>query len=627
MTSRIGLRTVATREAGPTTGAAGHARIAYAAQLDPHTLLCITTWRMERRAPQPIRGEVTLGADRRGVLASLLPLPAEADLDACSLLALAFQDPVGQDGRIDALVLDDDRQAVHAAGVGPFLVDLQSLVRDGLAARSAATRGEIVDFLVRLPRDGHVAAARGPALRAIRDVLRERRQPSVVAADVPNAVYVEAIHRIDDTGFYIRGWSRDQIAETVRLTAVSPEGERVELGQSAFRYDRPDLDDFYQPTTRSPKAGFLGFFRTTVPSLERQGWIVEMEDAAGFAIEFAAPTVIEDPNVVRTTLLGDLYHEGPGGSDLIRGHIHPAISALQGRLNEGIHLLRVEQFGIPPSDPEVSILVPLYGRTDFLEHQLAQFVHDPEMRAVDLIYLLDSPELAPELLHSAAWAEQLYDVPFRIAISDRNGGFAVANNLAASIAKGRLLLLMNSDVLPVGPGWLSPLVDAHDSFPNVGAVAPRLLYEDGSLQHAGLYFHFDRVSRTWNNEHYYKGLHGSLPAAQSRRRVPAITAACLMISKALYDEMGGLKGIYVQGDYEDSDLCLRLAELGLDVWYIPDVSLYHLEGQSFPSEVRERTGQYNQWLHTELWHQRITAVMAEAEGGRSAWAADPGDLR
>jgi GT2 family glycosyltransferase len=100
-----------------------------------------------------------------------------------------------------------------------------------------------------------------------------------------------------------------------------------------------------------------------------------------------------------------------------------------------------------------------------------------------------------------------------------------------------------------------------------------------------------------------------------------------MISKALYDDIGGLRGMYIQGDYEDSDLCLRLAERGLGVWYVPDATLYHLEGQSFPSEVRDRTGQYNRWLHTELWHERIGAIMAEAEGGRSPWAADPGDLR
>jgi GT2 family glycosyltransferase len=300
---------------------------------------------------------------------------------------------------------------------------------------------------------------------------------------------------------------------------------------------------------------------------------------------------------------------------LTRRQIHPAISRLEERRIDGIHLARVEQFGRPGADPIVSIIVPLYGRIDFLEQQLAQFVHDPDMREVDLVYVLDSPELATALLRSAGWMEALYGVPFRVAITDRNGGFAAVNNLGASISRGRLLLLMNSDVLPLEPGWLAALIDAYDSIPNVGVIAPRLLYEDGSLQHAGLYFHFDRLSATWNNEHFYKGLHASLPAAQVRREVPAVTAACLMIASQLYAEVGGLRGAYVQGDYEDSDLCLRLAERGLGVWYVPEATLYHLEGQSYPSEIRELTGRYNRWLHTELWHDRIVQVMSGTRVG------------
>jgi GT2 family glycosyltransferase len=136
-------------------------------------------------------------------------------------------------------------------------------------------------------------------------------------------------------------------------------------------------------------------------------------------------------------------------------------------------------------------------------------------------------------------------------------------------------------------------------------VGPKLLYEDGTLQFAGLYFDRPDGAHIWSNEHFYKGLWGGLPAANVARPVPAVTGACLLASTQLFREFGGLRGIYVQGDYEDSDLCLRLAEAGYESWYCPEVALYHLEGQSYPSELRRNASEYNKWLHTYLWRERL----------------------
>jgi GT2 family glycosyltransferase len=225
--------------------------------------------------------------------------------------------------------------------------------------------------------------------------------------------------------------------------------------------------------------------------------------------------------------------------------------------------------------------------------------------------VLDSPDLADGLRNAAAWLFQLYQVPFRVAVLKRNAGFSGANNVGASLARGRILLLLNSDILPDKPGWLRTMISFYDGTPNIGALAPKLLYEDDSLQHAGLYFYRIPTTRLWNNEHYFKGLHRHLPAANVARPVPAVTAACMMIARDLYQQLGGLRGIYVQGDFEDSDLCLRLAEAGYENWYLPDAELYHLEGQSYPAPMRQLTGRYNAWLHTHLWNENIEKVMAQ----------------
>ena len=92
--------------------------------------------------------------------------------------------------------------------------------------------------------------------------------------------------------------------------------------------------------------------------------------------------------------------------------------------------------------------------------------------------------------------------------------------------------------------------------------------------------------------------------------MPAVTGACLMIERALYEEVGRLSSQYLRGGYEDSDLCLRLIEAGRRNWYLADVELYHLEAQSFPIHFRS-TNRYNAWLQTHLWDERIEQTMGE----------------
>ena len=258
----------------------------------------------------------------------------------------------------------------------------------------------------------------------------------------------------------------------------------------------------------------------------------------------------------------------------------------------------------------MSIVIPLYERLDLMEQQLAQFALDSGMQCVEITYVLDSPELADSLRDMARQLHDLYQIPFRVAFLKRNVGFAGANNAAVSLATGRLLLLLNSDVFPADNGWVGRMKAFYDATPRIGALGVKLLYEDDTLQHAGLYFRREHRAAVWENQHYFKGLERTFRSANTARKVPGVTGACLMISRALYLGQGGLRGMYVRGDYEDSDLCLRLLTSGYDNWYLPDVELYHLEGQSYGWTDRSRASRYNAWMHTRLWNDVIEAAMA-----------------
>lgn len=489
--------------------------------------------------------------------------------------------------------------SVAQANVPPEQLGLR--LRDVFDAAARASLQEQI-----LTRVARTRSDAGGALVALHDAMRERLPAPVGGPTAAYAAHVDGFWRVDGSSYYVEGWAFDRDARLRSLRLVTPEGRRVELLAEAFRYGRPDVcSHFGVPATE--RLGFIAFVELPEACANDDGWLLQGELSDGGGFELAVPAVTDQPLGVRMTILNDVELDS-GDGRLLRTHVAPALTRLQRRFAEAVAIETVDQHGTPPTDPEVSIVVPLYRRTEFLEHQLAQFVHDPEIHGADLIYVLDSPEEAERLRRFARHLHELYGVPFRLAVLSENGGYSTANNLGASLARGRKLLLLNSDVLPAQAGWLSRMVAFYDANPQIGALAPKLLYEDDSIQHAGM--HFERNLECdgelgWWNEHFFKGLHRRFERANVSRAVPAVTGACLLIDAELFRDLGGLRGIYVRGDYEDSDLCLRLREQKRESWYVADVELYHLEGQSYPTPERAAASRYNQWLHSDVWRNTI----------------------
>jgi len=537
----------------------------------------------------------------------------------------------GGDGRTAVLLLGSGRRPLStpltgsveiesadgATLLGPASVAQANVAHERFGARlldgfDAAERACLQERVVaRIARSAGTLADAGSALAALHDATRERLPAPRGGPSAACSAHVDGFWRVDGTSYYVEGWAFDRGSQLSSLKLLTPEGRRVELLRGAYRYRRPDVCDFLGVPT-SERLGFIAYVELPEESASGAGWMLQGERTSGEGFEVDVAPVVDQPLALRTTILNDLdLDEGDGL--LLGAHVAPAITRLQRRLSEAVEIEAVDQHGIPPEDPDVTIVVPLYRRTEFLEHQLAQFVHDPELHRADLVYVLDSPEEAMRLRNLAGQLHDLYGLPFRLAVLSANAGYSTANNLGASLARGRKLLLLNSDVLPARPGWLAPMTAFYDAHPQIGALAPKLLYEDDSLQHAGLCFERDASSggaTSWSNEHPYKGLHRLFEAANVTRAVPAVTGACLLIDTELYRSLGGLRGIYVRGDYEDSDLCLRLREQGRESWYLADVELYHLEGQSYPTPERAAASRYNQWLHSDLW----SATLSELEG-------------
>ena len=297
--------------------------------------------------------------------------------------------------------------------------------------------------------------------------------------------------------------------------------------------------------------------------------------------------------------------------DMMQHCIAPVAARLHRAAMSGPGAAEVVRIGPPTAKPSVSILVPLYRNLGFLRFQVSALAQDPDCRKSEIIYVLDSPEQRGEVEHLLRGLHRLTEMPLTLVVMPRNLGYAAANNAGAREARSPLLLLLNSDVVPGAPGWLATLA-APFARASIGAAGPKLLFDDGSIQHAGLFFERGE-DRIWFNRHHHKGMPRDWADAQIRRRVAGVTGAALAIRRSLFERIGGVCEDYIIGDYEDSDLCLRVRETGAAILYVPEAELFHFERRSIQMHAgytRTHASLYNRLLHHARWDGAMEAAMA-----------------
>ena len=297
--------------------------------------------------------------------------------------------------------------------------------------------------------------------------------------------------------------------------------------------------------------------------------------------------------------------------------IQHAFDTVLGPIVEGLNTSRAATpprfadrvFGTLPATPLISVIVTLYGRVDFMEYQQALFCERPDP-AVELIYVLDDPNLADEAERLAFSCWSRFKLPFRLLFLSENLGYAGANNVGLGTARGTYLCLLNSDVFPTsndGLSWLTPLTrHLHDR--KLGAIVPLLLFEDGTVQHDGMHYEHRASLADWAFPiHTHKG--GPPRREQALVRSGAVTGACMVVRRADMVAVGGFDPGYVIGDFEDADLCERLRAAGLGCAVDTTVALYHLERQSQGDGQpwRANATLFNAWRFNRRWGPMIDA--------------------
>ncbi len=243
-----------------------------------------------------------------------------------------------------------------------------------------------------------------------------------------------------------------------------------------------------------------------------------------------------------------------------------------------------------PAPDLVSIIIPVLNNLDYTRQCLEAIYQNTGHEPAYEIIVVDngSTDGTGDFLEQEQAAGRL-----KVLSNPENLGFARACNQGAQATRGSCLLFLNNDT-QVLPGWLTAMTACLKR--DVGVVGAKLLYPDDSVQHAGVVFNQDKRLL-----HIYKNFSKDHPAVNKEREFQAVTAACMLIRKSLFDEIGPFDESYFNG-LEDVDLCLNVKKLGYKVLYTPKCEVYHFESKTPGRFAKEPK---NSRLFLERWYHQI----------------------
>jgi GT2 family glycosyltransferase/SAM-dependent methyltransferase len=251
-----------------------------------------------------------------------------------------------------------------------------------------------------------------------------------------------------------------------------------------------------------------------------------------------------------------------------------------------------------PERPVISVVIPVYGKLALTAECLESLCRAKNALSYEVIVVDDgSTDATPELLPR---------IPgLRYLKNDQNLGFVRTCNHGASIARGEFVVFLNNDV-QVTDGWLDALVSVLRSWPNAGAVGPRISYPNGRLQEAGT-----ALNRDGSATMIGLAEDPSTPAYSTTRVVDYCSGAALMLRTELFHELGGFELDLAPSYCEDVDLCLKVRARGLEVVYVAESRIvHHLSATSNALHERYKAwwGTRNQQKLAERWQPMLDAM-------------------
>ncbi len=235
----------------------------------------------------------------------------------------------------------------------------------------------------------------------------------------------------------------------------------------------------------------------------------------------------------------------------------------------------------PPSpDPLISLIVLTRDRVALLSNCINGLLNHTDYNNIEIIIIDNGSQEESTLTYLESLESHS---TIKIIRDDSEFNFSELNNIALNYATGDYIGLINNDISVIKPHWLTEMM-GHLCREDVGIVGAKLLYEDNTIQHAGVTIGLGGVaghSFRYSPQHY-RGYDDRLILCHE---VSCVTAACLLTKKSIYKEVSGLNAVNLRVAFNDVDYCLKVRQKGYKVIWTPFAELYHLESASRGSDL------------------------------------------
>lgn len=240
-------------------------------------------------------------------------------------------------------------------------------------------------------------------------------------------------------------------------------------------------------------------------------------------------------------------------------------------------------------EPLISIIIPNKDHTDDLEKCLNSVYTKSTYKNFEVI-VVENNSTETETFEYYENAKNKYN-NFRVITWESGFNYSAINNFAVKQAKGEYVLLLNNDIEVITPDWIEQMLMFAQRY-DVGAVGSKLYYDDDTIQHAGVIVGLGGVAGH-SHKYFNRENPGYMARAVIAQNLSACTAACLLVKKSVYDQVGGLDEEYAVA-FNDVDFCMSIRKAGYLIVFTPFSEFYHYESKSRGDEnTPEKRARFN----------------------------------
>jgi len=234
------------------------------------------------------------------------------------------------------------------------------------------------------------------------------------------------------------------------------------------------------------------------------------------------------------------------------------------------------RWNIPQPAPLVSLLVPTRDGLNILKPCVEAILSRTDYPNYEVL-ILDNQSRCQATLRFLA---EVSTSDPRVSVHRWNHPFnySAINNFGVGLAKGEIIGLVNNDIEPINDDWLTEMV-GQALRPEVGCVGAKLYYPNDTIQHGGVILGVGGVAGH-SHKYFSRSEYGYFSRLHLVQNLSAVTAACLLIRKAVFEKVGGLDKDNLAVAFNDVDLCLKVREAGYRNLWTPYAELYHHESVS-----------------------------------------------